>query len=115
MHERLAEMRQSGSVQETSQPDGPSPVAIEVLVEETEEEVGLKQEVAVEEQGEPEEALAELEPNQPDFDFRLSMLPVWARKAALSRPSVAQHAKSMHTDSTSATSKTAEGRWAEVQ
>ena len=58
-----------------------------------------------------------VEPMQPDFDFRLSMLPVWARKVAMSRPSVAQQAgsNSSATPMTTSSSRTAEGKWAEVR
>ncbi len=60
---------------------------------------------------------------QPDFDFQLNMLPVWAQKAALSRPSVAQQAAAskelLSSDSAgtipSVSSKIAEGKWAEVK
>ena len=61
--------------------------------------------------------------DQPDFDFQLNMLPVWAQKAALSRPSVAQQAASskehLSSDSSGTThsvgSRMAEGKWAEVR
>ena len=57
--------------------------------------------------------------DQPDFDFQLSMLPVWAQKAALSRPSVAQQAAASKEYSGGTApavgSRLAEGKWAEVR
>lgn len=117
MHDRLAEMNQAVPGQRISQK--PSLAGEE---EEVDGGVAMKLDVLTEDQ----EVMAEqgmlLEPNQPDFDFRLSMLPIWARKAALSRPSVAQHAASrgMHSPVSaghmaSIGSRLAEGRWAEVQ
>ncbi len=66
-----------------------------------------------------EQEMLMLESEQPDFDFRLSMLPTWARKAAMSRPSMAQHAaardlKRVHSAESAISSRTAEGKWAEV-
>lgn len=62
-----------------------------------------------------------LESDQPDFDFRLSMLPAWARKMAMSRPSVMPQAdlRRVHsvdsiTTEAPSTSRSVEGRWAEV-
>lgn len=53
---------------------------------------------------------------QPDFDFRLSMLPTWAQKAAMSRPSVAQQASKglQRVHSAESGIRMAEGKWAEV-
>ncbi len=58
------------------------------------------------------------EAGKPDFDFRLSMLPPWAQRAALSRPSMAEVGpRQMMVSDDSETAqrgKTAEGKWAEV-
>ena len=74
---------------------------------------------------EEEEEEGEEDMEQPDFEFKLSMLPVWAQKAALSRPSVAQQAaaasfsKEFSSGSggtiPSVGSRVAEGKWAEVR
>ncbi len=57
--------------------------------------------------------------DQADFDFRLSMLPEWAQKAALSRPSVAHMAASKGGVSSrkdsGLLSKAAGGKWEEVR
>ena len=51
--------------------------------------------------------------DQADFDFRLSMLPEWAQKAALSRPSVAHMAEKVTTKRKDS-GPVAGGRWEEV-
>ena len=54
---------------------------------------------------------------QTDFDFRLSMLPEWAQKAALSRPSVALSSAgktSNQQKDNQPQARGAEGRWEEV-
>lgn len=63
-----------------------------------------------------EQEMLMLESEQPDFDFRLSLLPVWARKAAMSRPSVAQQASKglQRVHSAESGIRMAEGKWAEV-
>lgn len=117
MHDRLAEIEQPVPGQRISQK--PSLAAEE---EEVDEGMAMKLDVMTEDQELLVEEEVLLEPTQPDFDFRLSMLPVWARKAALSRQSVAQHAASKGMRSldsappvASIGSRIAEGRWAEVQ
>ena len=61
----------------------------------------------------------EEEPQAASFEFRLSTLPVWAQKVAMSRPSMAEQLErgSGHkkTPSDLAPPKKAEGKWAEVQ
>ena len=58
--------------------------------------------------------------NQAKFNFRLSVLPMWAQKAALSRPSVAQQASARHQHRTvsekneNISSKMADGKWESV-
>ena len=107
MHERLAEIHQH---------DLHSPHSLQEVDRKREDEgIALKRD-----QEKEAEQIVTLE-DQPDFDFRLSMLPVWARKMAMSRPSVVPQAdllrvhsvESVTTDSPS-NPRSVEGRWAEV-
>jgi len=64
-----------------------------------------------------EKSVGDVEPvEQGDFDFRLSMLPEWAQKAALSRPSVALASKKISSQKkdNQPQAKGAAGRWEEV-
>lgn len=124
MHERLAEIRQamttSSSLPTTQKLGGRG---------EEEVDVGGSLEGAA--SSNPldsakvltEQEMLMMEAEQPDFDFRLSMLPAWARKVALSRPSVAQQQqqqqaskdlKRVHSAESGVPSRLAEGKWAEV-
>jgi hypothetical protein len=107
MHERLAEINQPVPLPLT-------PQQAEVAMDKVDGEVS-KLDMGGGVLTEQEMLLMESE--QPDFDFRLSMLPPWARKVAMSRPSVAQQASKglqrVHS-AESGIKINAEGKWAEV-
>ena len=107
MHDRLAELNQPV----------PDPRISHKSTLAEEEEVDSSMVMGEEQDMMPDQS-GLLEPIHPDFDFRLSMLPIWARKVALSRPSVAQQAGSKSimgsAHVTSVSSRMAEGRWKEV-
>lgn len=115
MHERLAEMKQPIITSLQTPPKVTFPPTLEMAAKKG----GKDMDVAL--KRDQEMAAVMLESDQPDFDFRLSMLPAWARKMAMSRPSVAPHAdlRRVHSaESVNATeppiSRSVEGRWAEV-
>lgn len=112
MHERLAEMKQP--VLSPLDPHRPSQVVAEEDdgLDLSEVESVQSNSVTVDDQEATVESKLQ---NQPDFDFRLSMLPAWAQKAAMSRPSVAGQVKDFSVNSaTDGGTKTVEGKWAEV-
>lgn len=110
MHERLAEINQPVPFLLAPQP-------AQTAMEERDGSESLVSKLDVMDDVLTEQEMLMMESEQPDFDFRLSMLPVWARKAAMSRPSVAQQASKglQRVHSAESGMRTAEGKWAEVR
>lgn len=112
MHERLTEISQTVPLLLMPQKAEQTAATEETDVDSVAENLDSVDDVLTEQE------MLMLESEQPDFDFRLSMLPVWARKAAMSRPSVAQEEASkglQRVHSAESGIRTVEGKWAEVR
>ena len=110
MHERLAEITQTSIPRfPTSQQGQGSTTDIDGSESEASKHEGMDNVLT-------EQDVMMMGSEQPDFDFRLSMLPTWARKAAMSRPSMAQEASKglQRVHSAESGIRMAEGKWAEV-
>lgn len=109
MHERLAEINQPI-------PYSITPQQAQTAMEERDCSDSVVSKLDMMDDVLTEQEILMMESEQPDFDFRLSMLPIWARKAAMSRPSVAQQASKgvQRVHSAESGIRTAEGKWAEV-